>query len=139
MVPHNGENNEEIRGILDFSDMIHSSYLFEIAVAITYLSLDDSDRLEDIAASIILGYRRNFTELEFNLLKVNKSNFPDQFFSLVLKNSTFFHFVSDLHLCTFESKLSLGTVQFQASSHQHLPVDYSKARMANARKTPQYW
>lgn len=71
-----GENNNlEISGIIDFCDISHSCYLFELAITVTYLCLDRQDDLEDFAASLILGYRRELTDLEINLLKVHLNSF----------------------------------------------------------------
>lgn len=64
--------NEEwtIKGILDFGDSQYSCYLFELAIAITYMIIVTKNL--DAAGYVIAGYSktRSIPDIEFSLLKV---------------------------------------------------------------------
>ncbi|XP_065200641.1 hydroxylysine kinase isoform X2 [Planococcus citri] len=59
----------ELYGIIDFSDISHSCYLFDLAITILYLSMDQPDNIESFTASVLSGYSRKMSDLELNLMK----------------------------------------------------------------------
>lgn len=68
------ENKLELVAVIDFTDMLHTAYLFEVAITACYLCLNNPNDPINLTASLIAGYkRRHLTELEYNLLKVGKS------------------------------------------------------------------
>ena len=61
----------EFVGIIDFSDMVYTAYLFELAITTCYLCMNNPDESVKLAASLLAGYdRRRLTDTEYSLLKV---------------------------------------------------------------------
>lgn len=62
----------DIVGVIDFSDMLYSSYLFDIAIAVAYLFLNNPDDCDNLVKGFLQGYeRRQLTDLELYSLKVD--------------------------------------------------------------------
>lgn len=60
----------DIVGVIDFSDMLYSSYLFDIAIAVAYLFLNNPDDCDNLVKGFLQGYeRRQLTDLELYSLK----------------------------------------------------------------------
>lgn len=61
----------KIHGVLDFGDTQYSALVFELAIAITYMVLQDKSL--DAAGYVIAGYStvRTIPEHEYEVLKVN--------------------------------------------------------------------
>ncbi|MFW9844962.1 MAG: phosphotransferase, partial [Candidatus Thorarchaeota archaeon] len=69
VVVHSHQNDKRRFGILDFGDMVHSSTINELAIAIAYAILDKADPIS-VAQSITAGYHAVFpiSELELEIL-----------------------------------------------------------------------
>nr|CAI5851914.1 unnamed protein product [Callosobruchus analis] len=65
-------NHDEylLRGIIDFGDVNYACYLFELAIAMTYMILEAKD--VEIGGYVIAGYEsvRSIPKEEFHLLKI---------------------------------------------------------------------
>ncbi len=70
-----GEDGDDLKiiGIIDFSDMHSSYFLFDIALTACYISLHNVDRYADSIALLLLGYDKQLPRYEFQLLKVSST------------------------------------------------------------------
>lgn len=70
LVEQDNTGEWNVKGVIDFGDSQYSCYLFELAIAMTYMIIEGKD--VDIGGYVLAGYRsvRNLPQDEFNLLKV---------------------------------------------------------------------